>query len=234
MNIRLLLVGIIVAAAAGCSSPDHAISTPLSSSALSSVKSGTDQQVAQAAILNQQDMGPDYRATPFTPDAQYNADDAAFNACLGRPSSPMHDKAKIFSPTFTEDFQVILGTVTIVDTNDTAQADIAALRDTPKAVSCLHDSMITLLNRSGGSSQVAVSQVSPPPGGADVDAVAYRLQILADADGQRTPLVVDMVNAVKGRAEIAISFQDLNQPLSAEIQDRAVRAMLDRLTTGGR
>jgi hypothetical protein len=79
-----------------------------------------------------------------------------------------------------------------------------------------------------------VSQVSPPPGGADVDAVAYRLQILADADGQRTPLVVDMVNAVKGRAEIAISFQDLNQPLSAEIQDRAVRTMLDRLTTGGR
>jgi len=234
MNIRLLLAGIVVAAAAGCSSSNHASSTPLPSSATSSVKSGTDQQIAQTAILNQQDMGPDYLGTPFTPDAQYYADDEAFNVCLGRPSSATHEKAKIFSPRFTEDFKVILGTVTIVDANDTAQAAIAALRDTPKAVPCLHDSMITLLNRSGGSSQVSVSQVSPPPGGTDVDVVAYRLQILADADGQRTPLVVDMVNAVKGRAEIAISFQDLNQPLPAEIQDRAVRAMLDRLRVEGR
>jgi hypothetical protein len=234
MNMKLLLAGFVVAAVAGCSSPHHTSSTPVPPPVPSSVKSRSDQQAAQAAILNQHDMGPDYRVIPFTPNPQNDADHAAFNACLGRPSDATHRTARTFSPTFTQDFQVIVGSITFVDSKETAQQDIAALRDTPKAVSCLHDSMTTQLSRSGGSSQVEVSQLSLSPGGPGIDAVAYRLKILAEADGQRTPLVVDMVNAVKGRAKIDISFQKLNQPLPADIQDRAIRAMLDRLAAGDR
>jgi hypothetical protein len=33
---------------------------------------------------------------------------------------------------------------------------------------------------------------------------------------------------------MSVSFQDVNQPVPADILDRAVRAMLDRLPTGGR
>jgi hypothetical protein len=198
------------------------------------VKSGTDQQVAEAAILNQQDMGPDYRATPFTPDAQDAADDAALNACLGRPSTATHETARVFSPRFTKDFQEILGSITFVDSNETAQADIAALRDTPRAVSCFQNWLTTQQSRAGGWAQVEVNQISPPPSGADIDVVAYRLRILAEMDGEAAPYVVDMVSALKGRAMMSATFQDVNQPVPADIQERAVRTMLDRLTVGDR
>jgi hypothetical protein len=234
MKIKLLLAAFVVAAAAGCSSPNHTGPTSLPALVPSADKSGTDQQVAQATVLSQQDMGPDYQATPFSPDAQDAADNAAFEACLGRPSTAMHETARAYSPKFTEDFQVILGNIAFADSNETAQGDIAALRDTPRAASCLQNLLTTQLSRSGGSAQVEVSQPSPPPGGPDVEVIAYRLRILAEAGGERTPLVVDVVSALKGRAEMSVSFQDVNQPVPADILDRAVRAMLDRLPTGGR
>jgi hypothetical protein len=230
MHVKLLLAGLAVVAAAGCSSSNH--TSPISSPppVASTVKSGTDQQVAQAAIMNQHDMGPDYLASPYTPGPQDAADDAAFRACLGRPATANDEKAKVSSSVFTSDFKVILGDITFVDSDKTAQAYIAALRDTPKAVSCLKNSITEQLSRSGGSAQVEVSQIYPPPGGANVDVVAYRLQILSGENGQEPqPLVVDLVSALKGRAEISVHFQDLNQPVPTDIQDHVVRTMLDRL-----
>lgn len=229
MNRKLFLAGLVVGAVVGCSSPNRVSPALLPSPVPSVVKSGTDQQVAQAAVLNQQDMGPDYRATSYPPDVQDTADDAAFKACLGRPSAATHDTARAFSPTFTEDFQVIEGSITLVDSTQTAQADIAALRDTPRTVSCFQNLLTTQLSRSGGSAQVEVNQINPPPGGPDGDAVAYRLRILAQAGGQTIPIVMDVVNAVKGRAETSVSLQNFNHPVPADLEDRAVRAMLDRL-----
>lgn len=230
---RLLLAGLVVAAATGCSSPSHTAVNSLLPPAPGAAKSSTDQQVAQAAILNQHDMGSDYVATPFTPDSQDVADDDALNACLGRPSNATHETARSFSPRFTQDFKVIVSDITFFDSSETAQADIAALRDAPRAVSCLRDWLTAQLSRSGGSAQVDVSRIRPPLGGPDIDIVAYRLRILAEAGGETTPLVVDMVTALKGRAKISASFQEWNQPLLVDIQGRAVRAMLDRLTAGG-
>jgi hypothetical protein len=179
-------------------------------------------------------MGPDYRATPFTPDPNKAADDAALNACLGRPPAPTHERARAFSPKFTIDYQEIQADITVVDSNETSRADIAPLRDTPRAVLCIKDLLIRQLSREGASAQVDVSRVSPPPGGPDVDVVAYRLKLLASVGDQSTPYVVDMVSAVKGRAKISVDFQNYNQPVPVDIQDRAVRAMLDRLAAGGR
>lgn len=232
MNVKPLLAGLVVAIAAGCSSPDHAAPTPLPSPVPSAAKGGTDQQVAQAAILNQQDVGPDYRATPFAADSQIAAHDA-LNACLGRPRVATPETARVFSPMFTRDFQVIVASITFVDSNETAQADIAALRDATRAESCLQDSLTALLTSSGGSAQVAVSQIRPPPGGPDVDVVAYRLRILAQAGDHAAPFVVDMVSGLRGRAEMSVDFRDENQPVPAEVEDRTVRAMLDRLGAGG-
>lgn len=230
MNIRLFLVGLAVIVTVGCSSLNHTSTTFLPPPVPSAVKSGTDQQVAQAAIMNQQDMGPDYRATPFTSSPQDAADDAAFHACLGQPATATDETASVFSPVFTLDFKEILGNITFVDSTKTAEAYIAALHDTPKTVSCLKNSMIAQLSRSGGSVQVEVNQINPPPGGANVNVIAYRLRILAAAAGQDPqPLVVDLVSALKGRAEVSVHFDDLNQPVPTDIQARVVRMMLDRL-----
>lgn len=230
MKIRLLLAWLAMVAAAGCSSSNHASSTSLSTPFSSALNSGTDQQVAQAAILNRQDMGPDYLAAPFAPGPQDAADDAAFHACLGQPATTTYKTAKVSSSVFTQDFKVVLSDITFADSNKTAQAYITAMRDTPRAMSCLQNSIIAKLTRSGGSAQVQVSQINPPPGGANVNVVAYRLQILAAEDGQDPqPVVVDLVSGCKGRAKISIHFQELNQPVPSDIEDRVVRAMLDRL-----
>jgi hypothetical protein len=234
MNIRPLLAGFVVAMAVGCSSPDHTASIPPPHPAPSTAKGGADQQVAQAAILNQQDVGPDYQATPFTPDTQDSAYDAALNACLGRPPAATRETARAFSPTFTKDSDMIIGSIAFVDSNETAQADITALRDTPRTLPCIHDSLTAQLSRSGSSAQVEVSPISSPPGGSDVDAAAYRLRILAEASDPRTLYVIDMASALKGRAEISVSFRYASNLAPADIEDRAVRAMLDRLPAGAR
>src|SRR5262249_6737497 len=148
---------------------------------------------------------------------------------LGRPPTATHQTARAFSPTFTRDTDMIIGSVTFVQSNETAQADIAALRDASRAVPCLHDSLTAQLSRAGSPAQVEVSQISPPPGGPDIDAAAYRLRMLAGADDPRTLYVVDMASAGKGRAEVSVSFHYVNQLIPADIEQRAVRAVLDRL-----
>lgn len=240
MNIRLLLAGLVVAGATGCSSPNHTAPTPLPTSvpsvvnSPSSANSGTDQQVAQAAILNQQDMGPDYQATPYTPTADDAADDTTLGTCLGRPPTTTHERARVDSPKFTLDYQVITASIIFADTNETARADIAALRNTPRAMPCLKEILATQLGRENASApQVEVSRISPPPGGPDVDVVAYRLRFIAEVGDQKTPYVVDMVSALKGRAEMSANFVNFNQSVMAEVQDRAVRGMLDRLAAAG-
>ncbi|MBV8993836.1 MAG: hypothetical protein JO287_09065 [Pseudonocardiales bacterium] len=180
--------------------------------------------------MNQQDMGPDYRSAPFTPDPQDAADDAAFRTCIGRPATATHETVKVFSSVFTLDFKSILSDITFADSDNTARANMAALHDKPKAAACFKNAITAQLSRSGGSAHVEVSPIDPPPGGANVDVIAYRLQILAGENGQEPqPLVVDLVSALKGRAEISAHFQDLNQPVPTDIQDRVIRAMLNRL-----
>ena len=133
----------------------------------SATKSASDQRLAEAAVLIQQDMGDDYRATPFTPSPRDREYDVALNACLGRPPTATHETARAFSPRFTKgDVQEVLAGVTFVDSKESAQADIAAMSDTTNAIPCLKEAFIAQLRRYSNLAQVdEVSQLSPAPGG---------------------------------------------------------------------
>lgn len=117
--------------------------------------------------------------------------------------------------------------MTVVDTLDTAQADLSALADAGRAVPCLRESLLRQYTGRGTPPTVDVSRTAQPPGGTDV--VAYRLRIIAGPPGSELPVILDVVSAVRGRAEVSITFRDVNQPVPADQQDRLVRAVLDRL-----
>jgi hypothetical protein len=185
-------------------------------------------RAAKDAILKQADIGPGYKLTQYQPTAQSEQDDAALNHCIGRPPSPVHQTAKLFSKQFSRgDSLIILASITFVDTEQTAQEDVTALRG-PRAESCIKQSFLDQSKRAGEQASVDVTNLSPSPTGS-APAANYRIKIFARINGGTIPEFLDIVQAIKGRAEVSVSFQNVNQPVPASIERRAMSAMLGRL-----
>lgn len=202
----------------GCAQPDPAVVTPPPA-----LHSDADQQVAERAVLTAADVGSGYQVSPFVPSDDARAEDARLNACLGRPPTVQHETARAFSPNFsTDDQRQVLVGVTFVDSSATARDDLAALTGS-QAGGCLRESLHRQLGTSGAT--VEVTPLVPPPGGAGV--VAYRLRVVAGP-----PVLLDIVSAVRDRAEVSVSFQDVNRPFPAAEEDRLVGLVLGRLPGG--
>jgi hypothetical protein len=214
------------AVAGGCASPAPAPPAPTPPPAL---HSAPDQRAAERAVPTLQDLGDGYAASPFVPSAGDRAEDAQLSSCLGRPPTAEHETARAFSPQFSQgDARAVLAGITFVDSPDTARDDLAALADGQRAPGCLRESMLRQLGRSGGrgDAAVAVTRVDPPPGGAGV--VAYRLTVQSGP----LPVVVDLLSAVVGRAEVQVSFRDAVRPVPGDVQNRVVGLCLARLPAG--
>jgi hypothetical protein len=185
-------------------------------------------QLARAAILKLADIGSGYKETTYQPTAQSAQDDAALNGCIGRPPSPVHQTAKVFSMQFSQgDTLAILASITFVDTLETANAEIEALRG-KRAEKCIKQSFLEQYRRTGGQATVSVNPLVPSPTGNEASA-SYRIKILAQTANGTVPEFLDLVQAIKDRAEVSATFQDVNQPVSASIEQRAMSAMLGRL-----
>jgi len=183
--------------------------------------SEVDQRAAERAVPTLADVGPGYRTSTFTPSAAAREEDARLNECLGRPPTVQHETARAFSPNFSAgDARQILVGVTFVDSTSTAAADLASLADRGRAPDCLRQS---LLRQPGRTATVEVTPVDSAPGGSGV--VAWRLRVVAGP----TPVVLDLVSIVRGRAEVSLSFQDVNQAVAADLQDRLVGRVSARL-----
>jgi len=221
-----LLLVVATAVATGCTSTSSPPPAPVPPPAL---HSDADQRVAEQALPTLADLGDGYATSPFTPSADSRVEDATLSSCLGRPPTVEHETARTFSPQFTAgDDRIVLAGITFVDTLETARADLAALDDEPRAAPCLRDSLARQLDAAGGrADDVTVTRIRPAPGGDDV--VAYRLVVQSGP----LPVVVDLISALVGRAEVSISFQDPAHPVPADLQDRVVRACLDRLAAAG-
>jgi hypothetical protein len=224
----------LVAALVGCtaSKPGHTIVTgkpaPSSSPTTSAAPSAADMRAATVAILKLADVGIKYKQIPYRDTAQAEHDDAALNACIGRPPSALHQTAKVFSKQFSQgDAQTILASITFVDTQRTAQEDLAALRG-QRAKQCIRRSLLAQYERTGGHATVSIASLDPSPT-ANAPSANYRLKVLAQISGGTIPVFVDIVQAIKGRAEVSASFMDVNQPVSFLIEQHAMSAMLGRL-----
>jgi hypothetical protein len=185
-------------------------------------------RAARTAILKLADIGNGYKETQYQPTAQSNRDDAALNSCIGRPPSPVHQTAKVFSKQFSRgDTLTILASITFVDTLETARADIDALRG-PRAEKCIKQSFLEQYKRTGGQASVSINPLAPSPTGNEPSA-SYRIKVLAQTANGTIPEFLDLVQAIRDRAEVSATFQDVNRPVSASIEQRAMSAMLGRL-----
>jgi hypothetical protein len=185
-------------------------------------------RAATVAILKLADVGIRYKQTPYRDTAQAEHDDAELNACIGRPPSDLHQTAKVFSKQFSRgDTQTILASITFVDTQRTAQEDLAALRGR-RAEQCISRSFLAQYERTVGHATVSIASLDPSPT-ANVPSANYRLKVLAQISGGTIPVFVDIAQAIKGRAEVSASFMDVNQPVSFLIEQHAMSAMLGRL-----
>jgi hypothetical protein len=216
----------------GCeaSSPPPGSSSPAPSQAPAATASPSlaDMRAAKAAILRLADVGPGFKQTPYQPTAQARSDDAALNRCIGRPPSVVHQTAEVFSMQFSRgDSQIILASITFVDSPQTAQQDVAALRGA-RARACVKNSLLVQYRRTDKQATASIGPLRPSPTGTAPSA-NYRIKVLAQISDGTLPVLVDLAQATKGRAEVSAEFMDVNQPVPASLELRAMTVMLDRL-----
>lgn len=187
-----------------------------------------DQKAAEAAVLRQSDVGSGYLSTPYIQPLQSAQDDAELSRCLGRPPAKVHETARAFSPKFSQgDARQVLASVTFVDSPATAMADLEALKSV-KAMPCLKNSLLAQLRRiSVTGEQVDLTRISVSAGEPNI--CAYRFRVVSNAAGQDIPQYLDLVSAVRGRAAVQATFQDVNQTFPKVFEERMMNAMLNRL-----
>lgn len=183
----------------------------------------SDQAEAEAALPTPGDAGSAYSATPFEP-ADAPEEDTELNTCLGIEPTAQSETARAFSSVFTTGAGTRLQmSVTFVESASTANAELAAYAS-DRAAECVRQSQVRQLNQVGVLGEVEHQFVDPP---VSVDsAVAHRLIIDRQSGA---PRIIDLVLAVKGRAEVTATFIRVQEPVPAAEQDRLLRLVLDRL-----
>lgn len=232
MKARVLAIMAVSVVLAGCTSTGAPAPRPSPSPLATVSHSAADQNMAAAAVLRQSDVGNTYHATPYVPSSQDSANDLALSNCLGQPPTSAHQTAVAFSPQFSQsDGRGVLASVTFVDSTKWAADDLAAL-ESSKAGPCLRQ--VFLRQLTGGPHPVVeltVSRLDLFPGRPDV--CAYRFKVVLNSGGQDIPQFVDLASAIRGRAEVQATFQDVNQFVAASFEQDVIDVMLRRLLPSG-
>jgi hypothetical protein len=183
---------------------------------------------AEHAILRLSDLDAGFTQTPYHSTAQSERDEAAMNKCIGRPTATSHQTTVVYSMQFSKgDSEKILASITFVDSEKTGQEDVAALQGT-LGQKCTKQSLLEQIKAAGGSATATISPLPLSPT-KNMAAANYRIKALVSTGQETIPFYVDIIQVIKGRAEVSASFQDVNQPVSASLEQRAMAAMLERL-----
>lgn len=185
---------------------------------------------ALKVVLSRVDLGPAWTSRPRTPSLFDAEDNAAAERCLDRVGAKLRQTAEVWSEQFGQgDARTILASVVFVDDRSVAEADLAAHQH-DKAVPCLRQLLQVQLARSqseSATSDVQGSRLSLPDVGAPAVA-AFRFKVITSSSGQDLPTFADVVLAVKGRAEIQATFQDVGQPVAEALEVQVMSAMIRR------
>jgi hypothetical protein len=166
--------------------------------------------------------------TPYQPTAQSERDEAALNRCTGRPSATDYQTAVVYSMQFSKgDGEQISASITFVDTNTNAQEDVAVLRGA-RGQACTKQSFLQQAAAAGGTVTATIKPLIPSPTG-NAESANYRILAQVPAGSDTLPFIIDIVQVLKGRAEISASFQDVNRSVPASLERRVMTAMLERL-----
>ncbi len=179
-------------------------------------------------MLRLKDLGKGFQGLPYMTNPRAGQDEQALSTCLGGPPPRQHETARAFSSQFVrDDGRRVQASVTFADTAERAAADLRDLRGA-KAISCLKDLMIKQLRRLSyelhGIDVVPISPITDLP-----DVVAYRFTVVIDVNDQDITQIIDLISAIRGRAEVQATFQDVNEPVESSLESRAMLAMLNRL-----
>ena len=227
----LVILMVVLAACSGGRQSTRSEPTSLNPPRTATVQvspSAADRRAAERAILKLADVGPGFVQTQYQPTVQSERDEAALNRCIGRPSATAHQTAVVYSMQFSKgDSEKIFASITFVDTNTTAQEDVAALQG-ERGQACAKQSFLQQVVEAGDTATATIEPLIPSPTGGAVSA-NYRILAQVSAGPDTLPFIIDIVQVIKGRAEISASFQDVNQSVAASFERRVMTAMLERL-----
>ncbi len=182
-----------------------------------------DRQTAEQALPTSADFDSSFSASPFEP-RNAPEEDSALNNCLGLGPTAVHETARAYSPIFTSGAGTrIQFSITFADSEQKAGSDLAGYMQ-EGAGECVRQSFLRQLERTGNPTGVAQSRIAPAPGGEE--ASAFRLVLQPESSA---PRIVDLVTAVRGRAEITATFINVQDPVTEQEEDRLIRLCLDRL-----
>jgi hypothetical protein len=233
-TLRLAYLAILMAVLTACTGNGQSTRSrpsslnPSQTATVRVTPSVADRHSAEHAILKLADLGSGFVQTPYQPTAQSERDEAALNRCIGRPSATDHQTALVYSMQFARgDSEKILASITFVDTNATAQEDVAALQGARGRV-CTKQSFLQQVAEVGDTATATIKPLAPSPTG-DAASANYRILAQVTAGPDTLPFTIDIVQVIKGRAEISASFQDVNQSVPLSLERRVMTAMLEKL-----
>jgi hypothetical protein len=200
----------------------HATASPRPST------SPLDQKTANVAVLRRSDVGSGYTEKPYIPSAQTASDDAIEQHCLGRPPTATEQTTLAYSPVFTEgDAKQVLASVTFVRSSIMATDDFDALRS-GVAPACLRKIFTMQLRRTlQETPRLDLKRISFSSGNANV--CEYRFRVTVGTSAGDLTQYLDLISAIRGRAEVQATFQNVNAPADHAFEEHVINAMLQRL-----
>jgi hypothetical protein len=233
-TLRLIWLAILIVVLAACTgSKQSARSGPTSlnppqTATVRVSPSPADRRAAEHAILKLTDVGSGFVQTPYQPTAQSERDEAALNRCIGRPSATDRQTAVVYSMQFSKgDSEKILASITFVDTDTSAQEDTAALQGA-RGQACTKQSFLQQIAEAGDTATATIEPLTPSPTG-DATSANYRILAQVMAGPETLPFIMDIVQVIKGRAEVSASFQDVNGSVPASLERHVMTVMLEKL-----
>jgi hypothetical protein len=243
-GLRWLVVAVCLLGISACGSSSKT-TTPSGSSTSSSPSSNqniaADTAAAQAANLKLSDFLPGWTSKPPSADAGTAGIEKEFAKCLGLTQSHLSKApASADSPDFSNSDNTVSSTVGYRATSaaQTAAFDILA---SPRAPDCMTKAVTKIINDaisnpSSGSTlpagakiePVTVQQMSFPTFGDRT--VAYQLKVPISYSGLSFALYLDEISVIKGRADVAMSFQAATSPFPTDQEQHYTGLVVGRLT----
>ena len=230
--------GCVVAVLADCgnsspSSPSTSSGSPASSSSPAATPASLSQ--LKKIVLQPADLPSGWKGSPYQPDPNSAAENAALTKCVGVRDTDSDKVAEADSDSFALDAASINSSASSYRSQSDLNTDIAALRS-PKISPCFGQMMKTQLASAlpaGSTVQSASIKITPGSAGGPANVVATGTGIVkVQVSGQQVPVYLTVAFITGPLIEAELDTENTDSPVPASVVSPLVATMAARAAKG--
>jgi hypothetical protein len=190
-----------------------------------------DTARARTIVLEQADMPAGWRGAAHTETPLETERSRSISLCLGRPDPDTFRSTRVYGPDLTMGQTQVSSIATVLNTEEDAAADLAAIRS-PKYGQCLAPAFRDDLRRQAADARVENVATEPLTVESFGDgSVGIRLTADLVYPDRTDKLFADLVYITKDRTTVSATFFSFAQPFPAQLEQALVSRMGNRIAT---